>query len=123
MRSPRTTTCWAAMDRVRALGVTLAVDDAGACYASMRHIVELRAQHVPKLDRALVADLEGRSGPAGHGLGRGCTITRCALGCQLLAEGIETDAERDHAPRPDGLRLGQGYYYARPTTLEAALAI
>ena len=41
---------------------------------------------------------------------------------RLIAEGIETEAEHEQLRRL-GIPFGQGYHYARPTTLAAAVAI
>jgi EAL domain-containing protein (putative c-di-GMP-specific phosphodiesterase class I) len=93
----------------------LAVDDAGAGFASLRHILEVRPQFV-KLDIGLVE-------------GVAADITRTALvagfvrfatdaGFDLIAEGIETDADR-RALRRLGVRFGQGYLLGRPMRPDA----
>ena len=89
----------------------LAVDDAGAGFSSLRHILEVRPQFV-KLDIGLVqgvaADLTRTALVAG--------FVRFAAdaGFDLIAEGIETDADRK-ALRRLGVRLGQGYLLGKPT--------
>jgi len=70
--------------------VTLAVDDAGAGFASLRHILELRPAFV-KLDRWLVAGLE--SDDARQAMVVGLRHFARATGCRLIAEGIETESE------------------------------
>jgi EAL domain-containing protein (putative c-di-GMP-specific phosphodiesterase class I) len=95
--------------------VELAVDDAGAGFASLRHILELRPAFV-KLDRSLVAGLE--SDYARHAMIAGLRHFARATGFRLIAEGIETD--RDLAVlRALDIGLGQGYLLGRP---EAAYA-
>ncbi len=98
------------LQRYRAAGAQLAVDDAGAGYASMSHILALRPQFV-KLDatfvqgcdrdpaKAALIDMVGRF--AGH------------LDAWLLAEGIERREELDTLLRLK-VPLGQGYLLARP---------
>ncbi len=100
-------------DAVARLGprFRLAVDDAGAGFSSLRHILEVRPQFV-KLDIGLVQ-------------GVATDITRTALvagfvrfaadaGFDLIAEGIETDADRK-ALRRLGVGFGQGYLLGKPT--------
>ena len=92
----------------------LAVDDAGAGFSSLRHILEVRPQFV-KLDIGLVQ-------------GVATDITRTALvagfvrfaadaGFDLIAEGIELEADR-RALRRLGVKLGQGYLLGRPKRVD-----
>lgn len=99
-------------------GVSLAVDDAGAGYASMKHIVELRPSIV-KLDRELVRNLQ--SDPVQQAMVAGMRYYATRAGCQLLAEGIETEAERDTL-RGLTVLLGQGFLFARPMPAAEAAA-
>jgi EAL domain-containing protein (putative c-di-GMP-specific phosphodiesterase class I)/DNA-binding response OmpR family regulator len=96
---------------VRAIpDVRLSVDDAGAGYASMRHILDLRPDFV-KLDISWVRDLNTDS--ARQALTAGMVGFAAELGCTLIAEGIETEAERA-ALEHLGVTLGQGYLLGRP---------
>jgi PAS domain S-box-containing protein len=94
--------------------VELAVDDAGAGFASLRHIVELRPAFV-KLDRWLVADLESDETRQSMIVGL-CHFAR-ATGCRLIAEGIETDSELA-VLRALTIELGQGYLLGRPLPID-----
>ena len=91
-------------------GLRLGVDDAGAGVANFNHLVELRPQFV-KVDMGLVR-------------GVNADLTRQALivalshfaratDCQVIAEGVETEAERAVLERL-GVPLGQGYLFGRP---------
>jgi PAS domain S-box-containing protein len=91
----------------------LAVDDAGAGFASLRHISELRPALV-KVDRALVAAIDGD--PVRQALLAGLRHFADATGCILVAEGIETDGELA-ALRTLGVQFGQGYLLGRPAPL------
>jgi EAL domain-containing protein (putative c-di-GMP-specific phosphodiesterase class I) len=95
---------------VRAAGALLAVDDAGAGFASLRHIAVLRPDFV-KVDRELVAgiDLDETKAAAVEALG---TFTS-RLDAWLVAEGVETTGELD---RLLSLRvpLVQGYGLGAP---------
>jgi EAL domain-containing protein (putative c-di-GMP-specific phosphodiesterase class I) len=93
--------------------VRLAVDDAGAGFASMLHIVELRPSLV-KVDRSLIAGIDRDS--ARQALLVGFQHLTDSIGCELLAEGIETEAELE-ALRAVGLKLGQGYLLGRPVPI------
>lgn len=97
---------------IAALGdrVRLAIDDAGAGFASFRHILELAPQFV-KLDRAIIAGLD--ADPARQAFVAGMRHFAVTTGCGLIAEGIETEAELI-ALRTLGVSLGQGYYLGRP---------
>jgi EAL domain-containing protein (putative c-di-GMP-specific phosphodiesterase class I) len=99
-------------DAISRIGASLrwAIDDAGAGFANLRHILELRPQFV-KLDRALVSDLT--FDPARQALIAGLLHFSRALGTTLVAEGIETEAER-LALRDLGVEAGQGYLFGRP---------
>ncbi len=88
----------------------LAVDDAGAGFASLRHIVELRPDFV-KLDRSLVADID--ADPARQALVSGLRHFARATHCRLIAEGIETEAELATLRKLE-IRLGQGYLLGLP---------
>lgn len=95
-------------------GVRLAVDDAGAGVANFNHLVELRPNFV-KIDVSLVrgvdTDLSRQAVVAGlvHFAER--------AGCEVIAEGIETEAERATVMEL-GVTLGQGYLLARPAPAE-----
>ncbi|HEY6012935.1 MAG TPA: EAL domain-containing protein, partial [Candidatus Limnocylindrales bacterium] len=90
--------------------VELAVDDAGAGFASLRHILELRPDFV-KVDRSIVAGLD--ADPARQALMVGLRHFVRATHCRLIAEGIETEAERATL-RSLEISLGQGYLLGRP---------
>lgn len=91
-------------------GIELAVDDAGAGFASLRHILELHP-HVVKLDRYLVAAIDGD--PARQALVAGMVHFATSSGFDLIAEGVETDAER-MTLLGLGVRSGQGWLFGRP---------
>jgi EAL domain-containing protein (putative c-di-GMP-specific phosphodiesterase class I) len=99
-------------EAVAALGldVRLAVDDAGAGFASLRHVLELRPDIV-KIDRSLVGGLE--ADPARQALVSGFRHLAESVACQLIAEGIETEAELA-ALRELGITHGQGFLLGRP---------
>ncbi|HYN70307.1 MAG TPA: EAL domain-containing protein [Candidatus Eisenbacteria bacterium] len=94
------------------IGVPLrwAIDDAGAGFASLRHILELRPQFV-KLDRGLIAGIA--LDPIRQALAVGLLHFATALGTTLIAEGVETEAERA-ALNALGISTGQGFLFGTP---------
>jgi PAS domain S-box-containing protein len=95
--------------------VDVAVDDAGAGFASLRHIIELRPRYV-KLDLQLVRGVEGD--PARQALIAGMVYFARDTGCLLIAEGVEKAAERDTLRRL-GVPFGQGFLFGRPAPASA----
>ncbi|WP_295926225.1 EAL domain-containing protein [uncultured Xanthomonas sp.] len=108
-----------ALAPLRARGAQLAVDDAGAGYASMRHILQLQPD-VIKLDMSITQSVhDDRSRWA---LAKGLTNFAHEIGTQVVAEGVETAQELD-ALRELQVDLVQGYFLARPLSEDAALAL
>jgi len=105
-----------ALDRLRALGVLLAVDDAGSGYASLQHVLNLRPDII-KLDRALVTGID--ADPARRALAGSLMTFAHEIGARVVAEGIEN--AREHTVlRRLGIRYGQGYHLGRPQALPFA---
>jgi EAL domain-containing protein (putative c-di-GMP-specific phosphodiesterase class I)/DNA-binding response OmpR family regulator len=102
---------------LRGLGVRVevAVDDAGAGFASMRHILELQPSFA-KLDISLVRGIDGDD--LRQALAAGLNYYAMRTGCRLIAEGVETQAEADTLRRL-GIELAQGYLFGRPEPLPA----
>jgi len=90
--------------------VKLAIDDAGSGYSSLRHILALQPAYV-KLDIEWVRGID--RDPAGRALVSGLVYFATETGCELIAEGIETQEELE-AIRGLGVQLGQGYLLGRP---------
>jgi EAL domain-containing protein (putative c-di-GMP-specific phosphodiesterase class I) len=96
--------------KLRALGYRIAVDDLGAGYAGLASFAHLEPE-VVKVDMSLIRGLD-RS-PMKQKL-LSSIVTLCGeLGIQMIAEGIETDAEREMLIKLGG-DLCQGYLFARP---------
>jgi EAL domain-containing protein (putative c-di-GMP-specific phosphodiesterase class I) len=93
--------------------VRIAVDDAGAGFSSLRHILEVRPAFV-KLDRALIAGLDADE--ARRALVAGLRHFANGARCRLIAEGVETVDELA-ALRQLDVALGQGYLLGRPTEI------
>jgi EAL domain-containing protein (putative c-di-GMP-specific phosphodiesterase class I) len=105
----------AALDGLGTL-VSLAVDDAGAGFSSLRHILETSPAWV-KLDVGVVRGLD--ADPARRAMVAGLVHFAHGAGIHLVAEGIETEAEL-RALRTLGVELGQGFLLGRPGPASAA---
>jgi EAL domain-containing protein (putative c-di-GMP-specific phosphodiesterase class I) len=89
------------------------VDDAGAGYAGLRHILELKPQFV-KLDISLVRHVD--TDQARQAMVAGMAHFARKANCELIAEGIETEAELNELVRL-GVPLGQGYLFGKPAPI------
>jgi len=102
-----------ALANLRRDGVRLAIDDAGAGYASLRHILQLAPDCI-KLDISLTRDIHiERSQRA---LAAALVAFAGETGASIVAEGIET-AEELATLRELDVEFGQGYYLGRPAPL------
>jgi EAL domain-containing protein (putative c-di-GMP-specific phosphodiesterase class I) len=97
---------------LRHRGIRLAIDDAGAGYASMQKIVDLRPD-VIKIDRSLIAGLAGD--PARRAMVGAVVAFGVQRGALVVAEGVETAQELEVLGRL-GVDQAQGYLISRPTT-------
>jgi len=102
----------------RARGARLAIDDAGAGYASMRHILSLRAD-VIKLDMSLTRDID--TDPSRRALAKGLISFAHEVGSHITAEGVETRNELEMLRRVHVDKV-QGYFLSKPLSLADALA-
>ena len=98
----------AALNRLRDLGFTISIDDFGKGYSNVARLAELPVDQV-KIDRSIV------SGAATNK--RLLAIMRCILdmarelGCETVAEGVETLKQADFMAR-NGADVLQGYYFS-----------
>ncbi|MEX0754499.1 MAG: EAL domain-containing protein [Actinomycetota bacterium] len=102
-----------ALAALRARGVRVAIDDAGAGFASLRHALRLDP-HVIKVDISLVRDID--TDRARRALASALIRFAEEMDVAIVAEGIETQAELDTLLSL-GVRFGQGYFLARPGPL------
>jgi EAL domain-containing protein (putative c-di-GMP-specific phosphodiesterase class I) len=100
----------AALAPHRARGLRLAIDDVGAGFSSLRHIV-VTAPDVIKIDRSIVAGLD--TDPVLSKLVR--SLVEFGHGCEVavVAEGVET-ADEAATLRSLGVDHGQGWFFGRP---------
>jgi EAL domain-containing protein (putative c-di-GMP-specific phosphodiesterase class I)/DNA-binding NarL/FixJ family response regulator len=107
------------LDVLRTSGCRIAVDDAGAGYASLRHILRLQPDYI-KLDMTLTRGID-RDGNR-RALASSLLTFAHEVSATVIAEGIETAAELDTL-RGLGAALGQGYYLARPRAAAALFPV
>jgi EAL domain-containing protein (putative c-di-GMP-specific phosphodiesterase class I)/CheY-like chemotaxis protein len=98
---------------LRDLGVRIAIDDAGAGYASLRHTLAL-GPDIVKVDISLTRSIDVDRGR--RAIASALISFAEEMDMQIIAEGIETEAEL--ATLSDlGVRYGQGYHLAEPHAL------
>lgn len=107
-----------AINRLRRHGVRLAIDDAGAGFASLKHIVHLLPEFI-KLDLFLVRNIH--EDPVKRAVVAGMLGVAAQIGGKVIAEGVET-ADELSVLRELGVEWVQGYYFGRPGPLPAAVA-
>ncbi len=91
-------------------GFHTAIDDFGAGYAGLDLLAEYQPDIV-KLDMGLVRDIDSKR--PRQAILKGVLAMCDALDIRVLAEGIETPAERDYLAAA-GVRLMQGYLFGKP---------
>ena len=97
---------------LRRAGLRLAVDDVGAGYASLRHVVRM-APDIIKIDRSLVDGIS--RDVAQRSIVAGIVMLALDLGVLTVAEGVETAADAA-ALTELGVDMVQGYLFAPPST-------
>jgi len=91
-------------------GVKMALDDFGAGFCNFRYL-KLLPLHYLKLDRSMVDGVA--TDPRDLAVLRGIVAMAGALGLEVIAEGIETEAQRAVAAR-ENCAIMQGFLRARP---------
>jgi len=98
---------------LRRMGVRLAIDDAGAGFASLRHVLRLEPDLI-KLDKSITHNIDTRV--RHQSLAAALLTFASGTSASIVAEGIETEAELA-ALEALGVPYGQGYYLGRPDRL------
>lgn len=107
----------AVLEPLRIRGLRLAIDDAGAGFASFRHILKLNAD-VIKLDNSLIRQIDTHMGS--RALAAALVTFAKETDSKVVAEGVETEAEFN-VLRELQVSNAQGYLLGRPAPLEAWL--
>jgi len=102
---------------LREAGGKVAIDDFGAGYASLRHILKVRPEWI-KLDISLTERID--SNQVAHALATSLVSFAEEVGVRVVAEGIETEEELE-ALLDIGFRYGQGFFFGVPAPLDEVL--
>jgi diguanylate cyclase (GGDEF)-like protein/PAS domain S-box-containing protein len=108
----------AALDRLRALGIRVSLDDFGSGYSSLSYLKRLPTD-ILKIDRSFTKGL----GLEAEDTAIVQTVVDLAhiLGMEVVAEGVEVE-EQETLLREMGCDFGQGYHFSKPLPPEAASA-
>ncbi|MGB5076442.1 MAG: bifunctional diguanylate cyclase/phosphodiesterase [Sphingorhabdus sp.] len=106
------------LDSLKALDTHLAMDDFGTGYSNLAYLQQLPID-VLKIDRSFVSEMMIDKDK--RAIVRTVLSLARALGMKTTAEGIESE-EISEVLRRLGCSVGQGYYYSRPMTADAAYA-
>ncbi len=96
------------LEALSALGICMSIDDFGTGYSSLGYLKRFPIQRL-KIDRSFVMGLPGDASDAG--IVNAIIQMGRALRLQVIAEGVETEAQRDFLSRA-GCHEFQGYLYA-----------
>ena len=108
----------AALTSLRQHGLRLAIDDVGAGYSSLRHILDLTPEII-KLDISLIRGIDRDL--ARQALSAAFTEFARRTGSQIVAEGVETSAELQ-VLRATGVNNAQGYFLGGPASLDEVVS-
>ncbi len=101
------------VDRLRALGVRIVLDDLGAGYSSLAYLKRLRIDLV-KLDRSFVQGVPHRR--VDVAIVRALSTLARSLGIHVIAEGIETTEQAEFL-KAEGVIYGQGFLFEKPMSV------
>jgi diguanylate cyclase (GGDEF)-like protein/PAS domain S-box-containing protein len=110
---------WDALKELQALGVQTAIDDFGTGFSNISYLLKLSVNQI-KIDQSFISRLEddpGCDAVVGSLIGMANN-----LGVTVVAEGVETEGQRDIL-RDKGCHEAQGYFYYRPMPAEELLKV
>ena len=108
-----------AFDALSRLGLLLSIDDFGTGYSSLSYLRQLPAKQL-KIDRSFILDIEDSADA--RAIVDAVIKLAHALGLSVVAEGVETEAQRDILLELTCDEM-QGYLFARPMAPDALLAL
>ena len=99
------------LDRLRQLGVKIAIDDFGTQYSSLDYLKSYRVSRV-KIPRSLID--ASTQDPDASAMVRAIIGLGRELGIDVVAQGVETEAQRELLSCPPSPAKVQGFYYSAP---------
>ena len=99
---------------LRDAGIQVSIDDFGTGYSSLSYLKKFDIDYL-KIDQSFVRNLERDSNDMA--LCEAIIVMAHKLGLKVIAEGVETQAQRDFLTRA-GCDYGQGYLFSRPVPPE-----
>ena len=100
--------------QLKNMGFTLAIDDFGTGYSSLNYLKNLPVD-ILKIDQIFIKDMEQNSDD--RALVKGIIALADSLGMKTIAEGVETEAQRDIVSGL-GCNIIQGYLISKPVPLD-----
>lgn len=97
------------LDDMRQAGIGIAIDDFGVGYSSLSYLQQLNLD-ILKIDKSFIGNL---SDPNSFALCKAIITIAHELGLSVIAEGIETEEQRDTLTEV-GCNFGQGYLFSKP---------
>lgn len=104
------------LDGLRRRGISVALDDFGTGYSSLSYLHQYPLQAL-KIDRSFVAEMRPYDDGSSSAVVRAILAMAGSLGMQVIAEGIETEAQQQ-ALEALGCEFGQGFLFGRPQPAE-----
>ncbi|HJW23908.1 MAG TPA: EAL domain-containing protein [Rhodocyclaceae bacterium] len=104
------------LNQLKEVGVALAIDDFGTGYSSLAYLKRFPIDYL-KIDRSFVDDIETDSSDGAIAIA--VIALAHSIGLKVVAEGVETEGQRDFLTR-HGCDRVQGYFYCRPVSAAEA---
>ena len=108
------------LEELRQLGVGIAIDEFGAQFSSLDYLRTYRVSRL-KIARGMVAAADAE--PGGSAMIRAILSLARELGVDVVAEGVETEAQCRLLINASARAQGQGFYYSQAVSAEESMAM
>lgn len=105
------------VDKLRLIGIKIALDDFGTKYSSLRYLQDFTTNHL-KIEKSFTDTIKIDSSESN--IVNIIINIAHLLNCEVIAEGVETEDQLKYL-RDHGCDIIQGYYYSKPLPLENAI--